>query len=165
MLCSGQVKLAMVFFIYFDLLCWSTPSNQYTLISFIFANTIERLEKYNQKLSLSLICKLLVRKPIDQGALPEELSAWVVIAGESVRQPEIKALYVELINEQLKILKQLIADIWEGKSVQSNEVTNLSSIILAAMEGAFQLSATAGEVMPKNYAAESVLNLIQASVN
>ena len=94
----------------------------------------------------------------------KEVSAWVVIAGESVRQPEVKALYVELIGEQLKMLKHLIADIWEGKSVRSNEVTNLSAIILAAMEGAFQLSATAGEVMPKNYAAESVLNLIKASV-
>jgi TetR/AcrR family transcriptional repressor of bet genes len=54
--------------------------------------------------------------------------------------------------------------VWEGKSISSNEVINLSAIVLAAMEGAFQLSATASDVMPQNYAAESLLELIKNSI-
>ncbi len=97
--------------------------------------------------------------------LPEVVSAWVVIAGESIRQPEIKEIYQGLIKRQLELLNQLIADVWEGKSTKSKEVVHLSAIVIATMEGAFQLSVTANEVMPKNYAAESVLEIIKASIN
>ena len=97
-------------------------------------------------------------------AMPEIVSAWVVIAGESVRQPEIKALYQNLIDQQLKELKKLIADVWEGKTARNKEVINLAAVVLASMEGAFQLSATANEVMPKSYAAETILGLIATAI-
>lgn len=138
------------------------------LVQWITASANERLNQMNEGLTdpwEKLAAFINARLANNQGALPDEVSAWVVIAGESVRQPEVKELYMSLIGEQLKLLKQLIADIWEGKSTRSKEVIHLSAIILAAMEGAFQLSATADEVMPTNYAAESVLSLIKASVN
>lgn len=93
--------------------------------------------------------------------LPEVVSAWVVIAGESLRQAEVKAIYQDLIAQQMSLLKKLIADVWQGKSQNSTEVIHLSAIVIAAMEGAFQLSATADEVMPKNYAAKAVMELIE----
>ena len=138
------------------------------LVQWITNSATERLIRMSEGLTdpwEKIAAFINARLANDKNTLQEEVSAWVVIAGESVRQPEVKALYVELIDEQLKLLKHLIADLWEGKSTRSKEVINLSAIILAAMEGAFQLSATAGEVMPKNYAAESVLKLIKASVN
>jgi TetR/AcrR family transcriptional repressor of bet genes len=95
--------------------------------------------------------------------MPEIVSAWVVIAGESVRQPEIKVLYQNLIDQQLKELKKLISAVWDGKTVRNKEVVNLAAVVLAAMEGAFQLSATANEVMPKNYAAETILEIISTA--
>ncbi len=100
-----------------------------------------------------------------ESELPEVVSAWVVIAGESIRQPEIKDIYQGLIKQQLELIKKLIAEVWVGKNTKSKEVVHLSAIVIAAMEGAFQLSATANEVMPKNYAAESVLEIIKASIN
>jgi len=96
--------------------------------------------------------------------MPEVVAAWVVIAGESIRQPEIKEIYQGLIDQQLKMLKGLIAEVWNGKSSKSKEVIDLSAIVIAAMEGAFQLSATASEMMPKNYAANTVLELIKVRV-
>jgi TetR/AcrR family transcriptional repressor of bet genes len=138
------------------------------LVEWITTSATERLNRMNEGLTdpwEKIAAFINARLANDKNTLQEEVSAWVVIAGESVRQPEVKALYVELIDEQLNMLKHLIADVWEGKSTRSKEVINLSAIILAAMEGAFQLSATAGEVMPKNYAADSVLNLIKLSVN
>jgi TetR/AcrR family transcriptional repressor of bet genes len=138
------------------------------LVQWITSSANERLNKMNEGLTdpwEKLTAFINARLANDKSALPEEVSAWVVIAGESVRQPEVKALYMELIDEQLKMLKQLISDIWEGKSMRSKEVIHLSAIILSAMEGAFQLSATATEVMPKNYAAQSIVKLIKSSLS
>ena len=137
------------------------------LVNWITASATERLETMNEGLDdpwEKLAAFINARLSTDKNALPEAVTAWVVIAGESVRQPEIKALYQELIGEQFKTLKQLITDIWEGKTIRSKEVIHLSATILAAMEGAFQLSATAGDIMPKDYAAESILKLIKTSV-
>ncbi len=94
-------------------------------------------------------------------ALPEVVSAWVVIAGESLRQPDVKTLYQALIEQQLTLLKGLIAEVWEGKNEQEQDVEHLGAIVIAAIEGAFQLSATASDVMPKGYAADSVLAMIR----
>jgi TetR/AcrR family transcriptional repressor of bet genes len=138
------------------------------LVNWITTSATERLEKLNEGLNdpwEKLTAFINARLSTDENTLPEAVTAWVVIAGESVRQPEIKALYQELISEQFIILKQLIADIWEGKTTTSKEIIDLSAITLAAMEGAFQLSATAGEIMPKNYAAESILKLIKARLS
>ena len=96
--------------------------------------------------------------------MPEIVSAWVVIAGESIRQPEVKEIYQGLIKEQLEMLEQLIRDVWGSKLRSNEEVVQLSAITVAAMEGAFQLSATAPDVMPKNYAADSVIQLIRKRI-
>ena len=138
------------------------------LVNWIALSATERLQEMELmaddpwgKLSAFINARLAMGK----AELPQVVSAWVVIAGESIRQSEIKEIYQDLIKRQLELLTQLIADIWEGKSAKSKEVTNLSAIVIATMEGAFQLSATANEVMPENYAAESVLEIIKARVS
>jgi TetR/AcrR family transcriptional repressor of bet genes len=138
------------------------------LVNWIASSAIERLEKMETEVSDpwdKLSAFINTRLATGETELPEVVSAWVVIAGESIRQPEIKEIYQGLIEQQLNLLKVLIADIWKGKSTKSKEVVHLSAIVIAAMEGAFQLSATASEVMPKRYAAESVLEIIKVSVN
>lgn len=99
-----------------------------------------------------------------QGELPEMVNAWVLIAGESIRHSDVKAIYQDLIKQQLEILRELLADAWQGKSPANNEVTELSAIIMAAIEGAYLLSATADGVMPSGYAAEGLLGIVKARV-
>jgi TetR/AcrR family transcriptional repressor of bet genes len=138
------------------------------LVNWIAASAVARLEKMEKEVTDpwdKLSAFINARLATGGTELPEVVSAWVVIAGESIRQPEIKKIYQSLIEQQLNFLKQLIADVWESKSAKSKEVVHLSAIIIATMEGAFQLSATANEVMPQNYAAESVFEIIKASVN
>jgi TetR/AcrR family transcriptional repressor of bet genes len=94
-----------------------------------------------------------------EGESPEAVLAWVTIASESIRQPEIKELYEKMIAAQLITLQQLITAV-AGKKLSGKEVTHLSAIVLSAMEGAFQLSATANHVMPKNYASDSIIELL-----
>jgi len=137
------------------------------LVNWIASSATERLEHMNKKVSDpwdKLTAFINARLATGETQMPEVVSAWVVIAGESIRQPEIKKVYQGLIERQLELLNELIANVWEGKSISSNEVINLSAIVLAAMEGAFQLSATASDVMPRNYAAESLLELIKNSI-
>jgi len=134
------------------------------LVDWISKAATDRLNTLNEGVTEpwdKLTAFINARLATGDDAMPEIVSAWVVIAGESVRQPEIKVLYQNLIDQQLKELKKLIADVWEGKSARNKEVINLAAIVLAAMEGAFQLSATANEVMPKNYAAETILGVIE----
>jgi TetR/AcrR family transcriptional repressor of bet genes len=138
------------------------------LVNWIASSATERLEKMEAQVSDpwdKLSAFINARLATGESELPEVVSAWVVIAGESIRQPEIKEIYQGLIEQQLNHLKALITDVWQGKSTKSKEVIHLSAIVISAMEGAFQLSATASEVMPKNYAAESVLKIIKVSVN
>jgi len=138
------------------------------LVNWIASSATERLDKMKTEVSDpwdKLTVFINARLATGETELPQVVSAWVVIAGESIRQPEIKEIYQGLIEQQLNLLKKLIADVWQNKSVNSKEVVHLSAIVISAMEGAFQLSATANEIMPKNYAAESVLEIIKASIN
>jgi TetR/AcrR family transcriptional repressor of bet genes len=137
------------------------------LVNWIAYSATERLEQMEKEVTDpwdKLSAFINARLATGGTELPEVVSAWVVIAGESIRQPEIKEIYQGLIEQQFNFLKLLIADVWENKSAKSKEVNHLSAIVISAMEGAFQLSATASEVMPKNYAANSVLELIECRI-
>lgn len=138
------------------------------LVNWVASSASERLETMQTEASTpwdKLTAFINARLATGETELPEVVAAWVVIAGESIRQPEIKVIYQGLIQRQLERLKLLIADVWEGKSTECKEVVHLSAIVIAAMEGAFQLSATANDVMPQNYAADTVLEIIKVSVN
>ncbi len=94
--------------------------------------------------------------------MPEIVSSWVVIAAESIRQPEVRETYQRLIQTQLDMLAELLIDVWEVKTEVDEDILHLSAIVIAAIEGAFQLSVTAPQAMPRNYAANAVINLIKS---
>lgn len=81
-----------------------------------------------------------------------------------MRQKEIRTIYQQFIDNQLATLKQLIVGVWSGKTENCKEVVELSAIVLSAMEGAFLLSALANDVMPKNYASDSVISIIRKGI-
>lgn len=94
--------------------------------------------------------------------MPQIVAAWIVVASESIKHDEVRTIYQNLIKTQLDILSALIVDVWTNKIEIDDEVTHLSAIIVSAIEGAFQLSVTAPDAMPKDYAAESVIRLIDS---
>jgi TetR/AcrR family transcriptional repressor of bet genes len=103
-----------------------------------------------------------VRLATGDSQMPEIVSAWVVIAAESIRQPEVREIYQGLIQTQLDMLAALLIEVWEIKTEVDDDIVHLSAIVIAAIEGAFQLSVTASQAMPKNYAANAVVNLIKS---
>ena len=94
--------------------------------------------------------------------MPQIVAAWIVVASESIKHDEVRTIYQNLIKTQLDILSALIVDVWTSKIEIDFEVAHLSAIIVSAIEGAFQLSVTAPDAMPKDYAAESVIKLIES---
>lgn len=103
------------------------------------------------------------RLAFGDGANPEAVAAWVAIAAEAVRQPEVKAVFQAAMAAQRARLEQLIAD-YGGDSLTPDSTAHLAGVVLAAMEGAFLLAVTAADIMPKDYAAATVMQLVEQFV-
>jgi TetR/AcrR family transcriptional repressor of bet genes len=97
------------------------------------------------------------------GANPAAVAAWVVIGAEAVRQPEVKAAYQEAMGAQRALLERLVREL-AGDALSRREASHLCGIVLAAIEGAFQLSVSALHVMPRNYAAKTLMALVESHV-
>lgn len=95
------------------------------------------------------------------GENPEAVAAWVVIGTESIRQPEVRFEYEKVIGAQKAILVSILSEM-AGNDRSQSEIENIASIALAAIEGAFQLSVAAKNIMPSGYAAEGLVNLLLA---
>jgi len=93
-------------------------------------------------------------------AQPEAVAAWVVIGTEAIRQAEVKALYEEtIVARQQTLVSLLIASSQPPLTI--DKATQLASLAIATMEGAFQLSVATQAVMPEGYAAPGLLQLLQ----
>lgn len=91
------------------------------------------------------------------------VGAWVMIGAEAVREPEVKAVYEEAMAAQQTLLEELLRD-YAGKALTTGELRQLTAVLLATMEGAFQLSVSADRIMPKDYAAATVMRVIERYV-
>jgi TetR/AcrR family transcriptional repressor of bet genes len=91
------------------------------------------------------------------GAAPEIVAAWVMIAAEAVRQPEVREAFKRAVVVELDLLTSLLADCLRHQGRQETGARELAAGVLALMEGAYQLACAAGDVMPTGYAAEAAL--------
>jgi TetR/AcrR family transcriptional repressor of bet genes len=98
-----------------------------------------------------------------KGADSAAVAAWVIIGAEAVREADVKAVYQVAMSTQRALLERLLRD-YSGKRLASGELRRLTAVLLATMEGIFQLSVSAEKIMPRNYAAETVMGLIERYV-
>jgi len=96
-----------------------------------------------------------------RGASPAAVAGWVVVGAEAVRQPEVKAAHEEAIRAQLAVLEVLLRD-HAGDALTEVDARYFAAIVLAAIEGAFQLSVSARGVMPTGYAAKALMELVDS---
>lgn len=96
-----------------------------------------------------------------KGASPPAVAGWVVVGAEAVRQPEVRAAHEAAIRAQLVLLERLLGE-HAGHALKDGEARQLAAIVLAAIEGAFQLSASARGVMPAGYAAKALMDLVDS---
>jgi TetR/AcrR family transcriptional repressor of bet genes len=98
-----------------------------------------------------------------EGSSRTAVAAWVVIGAEAVRQPEVKAAFQEVMRAQRDLLLRLLRE-RAGAALPARDAEHLCAIVLAAIEGAFQLSVSAGALMPRGYAAQTLMALVDDHV-
>jgi TetR/AcrR family transcriptional repressor of bet genes len=108
-----------------------------------------------------LVAYLHSRMGKGDGANPEAVSAWVMIGAEAVRDAEVRELFSAIIEQEIALARSLIADCLAAQGKRTRRAGELAVALLAFMEGAFQLSSAARDVMPKGYAAQMAQQLVE----
>lgn len=111
-----------------------------------------------QKLEAFIDSALALGKNSDEKAV----SAWVVIGAEAIRQPEVRDLYEQIIRTNKEELVELLSVLSRESSrmLSEQEIENVAMMTLAAIQGAYQLAATASNVSPRDYAASTLRKLV-----
>jgi TetR/AcrR family transcriptional repressor of bet genes len=97
-----------------------------------------------------------------EGADPHAVAAWVVIGAEAVRQPEVRAIYQEVVRAEADLIEALLAACFKERGRARAQVKPLAAALLALIEGAFQLASAAPDVMPAGYAAATAIKLFES---
>ena len=101
---------------------------------------------------------------VDDSADPRAVAAWVVVGAESVRQPEIRAVYAAAINRRLETLQALCAACLRQGQGSAHGATAAAASILAAIEGAFTIAVAAPRAIPPGSAAPTIRRMARAIV-
>jgi len=100
------------------------------------------------------------RLALGNGAEPRAVAAWVVIGAEAIRQPQVRAAYQDAVAAERVLLETLLHDYLRERGKSPASAGRLAAALIAFMEGAFQLSSAAGDIMPSGYAADMALQLV-----
>lgn len=122
------------------------------------------LNRYQQKCEKAKTAKEKIKAYIDAHLAKDESStsglvaAWVVIGTEAIRQEEVQVIYESVLKKQQAILEKLLI---EAGETQKSSIKQKVAMIMAAIEGSFQLSITAKNIMPQNYAAKTLYEMVE----
>jgi TetR/AcrR family transcriptional repressor of bet genes len=83
---------------------------------------------------------------------PTAVAAWVVVGTEALRDDAVRALYTAAVRRSLGRLEDLVRPCLPRSASRERERA-VASALLAAIEGAFRLSAAAPGVLPVGFAA------------
>jgi TetR/AcrR family transcriptional repressor of bet genes len=107
---------------------------------------------------------LRARLGLGEGAAPDIVSAWVMIGAEAVRQPEVRAVYRQMIADELALLTTLLTDCLRARERDTRGAATLAAGLAAMIEGAYQLSSAAAQVLPAGYAATAATSYAELSI-
>lgn len=112
---------------------------------------VDRCESASAKLGALIDTFLAVGDEAD----PAAVAAWVCIAAEAVRQPEVGAAFAEAIEEFETIFEEVIAEAVATDDVELGEMSAraCAAALLATIQGYFTLAATDRDAIPANTAA------------
>jgi len=107
---------------------------------------------------------LHARLGLGEGAAPDIVSAWVMIGAEAVRQAEVRAVYSRMVADELALLTTLLSDCLRVRRRDEAVAAPLAAGLAAMIEGAYQLSSAAAQVMPRGYAAGAATSYAELSI-
>ena len=101
---------------------------------------------------------------LDDDAEPRAVAAWVVIGAEALRQPRVRERYQAVVAQRLAQLDAIVETCLRAAHGHARGKRAVAAGILAAIEGAYQLSAAAPGAMPRGGAATTVRRMAHALV-
>ncbi len=107
---------------------------------------------------------LHARLGLGEGAAPDIVAAWVMIGAEAVRQPEVRAVYCQMVADELALLTTLLTDCLRERGRDARVAATLAAGLAAMIEGAYQLSSAAAEAMPRGYAAAAATSYAELAI-
>ena len=107
---------------------------------------------------------LHARLGLGEGAAPDIVAAWVMIGAEAVRQPEVRAVYCQMVADELALLTTLLTDCLRERGRDARVAARLAAGLAAMIEGAYQLSSAAAEAMPRGYAAAAATSYAELAI-
>ena len=107
---------------------------------------------------------LNARLGLGEGAAPDIVAAWVMIGAEAVRQPEVRAVYRRMVADELALLTTLLTDCLHARGREARVASTLAAGLAAMIEGAYQLSSAAADVMPRGYAATAATSYAELAI-
>lgn len=87
---------------------------------------------------------------------PSAVACWVTIGIEAVRQPEVRNAYRDAVAAELRQLELLVAACLIDRARPTESAPTIAASLYAGIQGAYQLSVTARELVPSGYAAPSL---------
>ena len=108
---------------------------------------------------------LHARLGLGDGATPDIVAAWVMIGAEAVRQPEVRAVYQRMVADELTLLATLLGDCLRARGRDTRAAAPLAAGLVAMIEGAYQLSSAAADVMPRGYAADAAIRYAELALD
>lgn len=123
-----------------------------------FETSVESATTASQRLDAYIDAALSLGDGADQQAV----SAWVVISSEAIRQVEVREVYQEIVADNQAQVMKLLGEYNKEKGIRVNkaEIKELASMVLATIEGCYQLATTSGELMPRNFSAKTLKRLM-----
>ncbi len=130
------------------------------LVSGLEARVEARLEEAGNDSRARIHALIDAHVAIDDGADPRAVAAWVVVAAEAVRQPDVRRLYSRQIKTTLERLSSLIGECLKKERRETRAASSIAAATLSAIEGAYMLSTAAPNILPKGYAAPSLRKMV-----
>ncbi len=89
------------------------------------------------------------------------MAAWVVIGSEAIGDSEINRSTRKRLPPELKLIRELLSAYFAEHKRSQKNLAQLAGAVMSLVEGAFHLSRSVGEAMPRNYASESAFQLVE----
>jgi TetR/AcrR family transcriptional repressor of bet genes len=91
---------------------------------------------------------------------PAAVAAWVAIAAEATRVPEVRAVYQGAIDARLRTLEELARACLRADGRDARSARSYAAAIASAIEGAFLLGTAAPGSLPEGFAAPTLRRLV-----
>lgn len=93
---------------------------------------------------------------------PKLVAAWVSIGAEAVHQPEVRAVYADVMTRDIDTLRKLVAATLTAEGRATRQARRIAVALLAAVEGVYQLAAAVPSSVPKGFAAPTLRTMARA---